>query len=623
MSYPGGGGSASLSDLIALTITTLSEIIPPLESIQTQMKQSDGDLTKAVTTLVGDYDAGSKSAPPALTSAQVNNQGAMQFAGLGAQSFFQATQIHAKVAQFFVDAFKGVDDAAQALEMDLANTSLQYDGQLSSALESNYIPYWDVQAAHIALPALLSLDPATAMGQNVILAADNNQVVSSILRTGPSPLTELLTGAYQQLLARADSLSFTLPATPGQTPADQALTISDARAAVKEAITWMHQAINQVYTNWGNAVQSAFSTFTTAVTTAEQQLQPVIDLLTKPQSAASIFDLIQMVSGTDSPIAITQIGPNRILVSISGTDAFAWNYDTDIWNALGTGMGQDMPYEQDVIEAIQAYCAEHGLTNPEVVLAGHSLGGMVAQQVAEKGIFNVTQVVTYGSPVMGDPVPGVQYDIYEAQGDAVPLLSRYENPTLPASLQDMTHLFPNFQTNYEGFTNPLSPSGFLHDIKSAGRDIGATWDNLFSAGENVTGLGFMLAEASLMGNFVPIDVKVGGVNIPVGTIISGNSRSPLIQASPADKIAFMDPHGLYGQSIQNVPDLTSGSVSVHSDYGKSNFLEHQQIYQNMPAGDFLTNTEYFGMPNTYQTTQINQYMQNNSSLGQILSAIGH
>jgi hypothetical protein len=184
-------------------------------------------------------------------------------------------------------------------------------------------------------------------------------------------------------------------------------------------------------------------------------------------------------------------------------------------------------------------------------------------------------------------------------------------------------MFPHFQTNYEGFTSPFSPSGFLHDLKSAGRDIGATWDNLFSAGENAAGLGYILEEASLMGNFVPIDVKVGGVNIPVGTIVSGNPLSPLTQSSPAAKIAYMDPHHLYGQSIQNVPDLTSGSVSVHSDYGKSGFLENQQIYQNMPAGNFLTNTEYFGMPNTYQTTQLNQYMQNHSSLGQILSAMGN
>src|SRR5205823_3265163 len=79
--------------------------------------------------------------------------------------------------------------------------------------------------------------------------------------------------------------------------------------------------------------------------------------------------------------------------------------------------------------------------------------------VAEKGLFDVTQVVTYGSPTMGDPVPGVQYDLYEAQWDPVPLLSRYENPVLPSSFSQLgSHpwayeLGPSFPDK-----NPVLPS---------------------------------------------------------------------------------------------------------------------------------------------------------------------
>ena len=124
-----------------------------------------------------------------------------------------------------------------------------------------------------------------------------------------------------------------------------------------------------------------------------------------------------------------------LLVTLAGTDPNHFGYDTNVMNALETGLlNPDDPYVQDVKLAIDEYIAEHGLSNPKIVIAGYSLGGMVAQLVAQDKHYNVTNIVTYGSPTMGDPVPGVKYTMYVDRYDPVPLLSRYENPNMPDNL---------------------------------------------------------------------------------------------------------------------------------------------------------------------------------------------
>lgn len=536
------------------------------------------------------------------------NGDSLDFSGLGAQAFQEAVKVHMEVTDQFTSAFSNMTKALNTLATAVFQANGQYDSQLATIKATDYAPStpWDniTQGASVAF---IELNPAVVMIDDVIASANGN----AVLLDGSSDLMNLLSSAYVRLADRADSEHIPIPPDGSKpvTPADQAA----ARQMVVGALYALYYDISQAYTGWGTAVQGAFQTFKSALSVVEQQVQPYIDLLTQPSSAASIFDMIEMISQSNEPIAIVQNGPNSIMVLISGTNLGNFGYDTNLWNALGTGMGQDMPYEQDVIDAINQYCQEHGLTNPEVTLAGHSLGGMVAQQIAEKGLFDVRQVVTFGSPIMGPPAPGVDYNIYEADSDLVPLLSRYENSSLPASLQDLAKMFPAQLRTKFGW-NPFT------DARTIIQDgIGINQD--------AKGVGYVLSEVMALSPYMsPTDqktlmnMKLGPVTVKQATGLFSNFKMQPYAGNQA-KLDFMDQNGDYQGQLQRVPDLPESlGLKVHSDYGQSKWLANQQIFWNMdaPSSGFLNNVQYFGMPNEYQTAQINQYMHQHSTLGEFL-----
>lgn len=599
--------------------TTLSDLTFPLTNTAYVVA---GDLT-LITGEIGPLNThidpqGSNSVHQLIQQ----NGSAVDFSGLGAQAFQESLSVHLNVTGQLTDAFNNASKALNTLGDSVNSLNSRYDSQLITIKGNDYAPGYygggyssgdPIEQA--ARDIFYSLDPYTVMIDDVIAGASGNAVLTG----GPSDLLNLLSSAYGRLYDQVYAAPVSLP-SPANTPDNE----NQARQMAVDALYALYNDVSQAYTSWGNGVQQDFSTFQSTLAGVEQTVKPYTDLLTQPTSAASIFDLIHMISGSNEPIAIVQTGPNSILVAISGTNASksAAGYDTNLWNALMTGMGQNSPYEQDVIEAIQQYCQEHGLTNPQVTLAGHSLGGMVAQQVADSGLFDVTQVVTYGSPTMGNPVPGIQYDLYEAQGDPVPLLSSYENPTLPSSYQQLAQIYPVVPLNYEGFHNPFSDWGFgtIKDIGSAGHDIDIARKDVTSIIQNLGGAGYLYFEASLFSNFVPL--KVGPV--PVGPVINALNQNPggdLLEMDPSAKISYMDPHGYYGNSIKLVPDLTDMSPGVHSEYGQSQWLENTQpVFQpvNLSGSNILDHIQYFGMPNEYQTATINQYMDSHSSLGQLL-----
>jgi hypothetical protein len=93
---------------------------------------------------------------------------------------------------------------------------------------------------------------------------------------------------------------------------------------------------------------------------------------------------------------------------------------------------------------------------------------------------------------------------------------------------------------FQGFTSPFSWSGFKHDLRAAGRDVGATWDNLFSAAKN-GGVAYVYAQASALAGYVPL--KVGA--IPVGAALNGLKNNPFNNVTardPSVKLGYMDPH---------------------------------------------------------------------------------
>ena len=87
------------------------------------------------------------------------------------------------------------------------------------------------------------------------------------------------------------------------------------------------------------------------------------------------------------------------LVCLSGTEQVK-NQSTGAWTDLKSGFELNSPYLTAAINAIKANVP----TNSNLIIAGHSLGGMIAQQLsgnsAIKDYYNVMNVETFGSPLV-------------------------------------------------------------------------------------------------------------------------------------------------------------------------------------------------------------------------------
>ncbi|MEE6258079.1 lipase family protein [Plantactinospora sonchi] len=130
-------------------------------------------------------------------------------------------------------------------------------------------------------------------------------------------------------------------------------------------------------------------------------------------------------------------GGTAYIVDIPGTKALnpPWSPDSPYLNDMGTNVtvlgGDTTSRQRAIAEALRM--AGAGADDP-VMLVGHSQGGMVAAQAAhDSGTagfpFNVTHVVTAGSPIGHSEVPPcVQVLALENRHDIVPRLDATDNP---------------------------------------------------------------------------------------------------------------------------------------------------------------------------------------------------
>lgn len=100
-------------------------------------------------------------------------------------------------------------------------------------------------------------------------------------------------------------------------------------------------------------------------------------------------------------------GERMWLVTLSGTELVE-DQATGIQEAIIAGLAGDTAYQDAVVEAISST-----VPNGEpIILAGHSLGGLVAQQLAQDPLFrdyyDIRNVVVFGTPAIRDmPREGV------------------------------------------------------------------------------------------------------------------------------------------------------------------------------------------------------------------------
>lgn len=163
-----------------------------------------------------------------------------------------------------------------------------------------------------------------------------------------------------------------------------------------------------------------------------------------PTSLAEVFDGLTLRDresnggATDVRILTTRL-PNgrlerRAIVDITGTTDWSPLPGSGVASDLTTNLhalaGQTTTYARGVAQAMREAGVDAGMP---VMLVGHSQGGMVAVSMARdyvaSGTFNITHVVTAGSPIGSLDIPSsVQVLALENRGDLVPRADGADNP---------------------------------------------------------------------------------------------------------------------------------------------------------------------------------------------------
>lgn len=159
--------------------------------------------------------------------------------------------------------------------------------------------------------------------------------------------------------------------------------------------------------------------------------------LTQPSSVAAIFDgVLSAYAATDENgdttagvriVAVKQPdGTNAYIVNIPGTESNTANGNSnplDYTSNIRLVSGQSSAASRAVAEAM----ARAGIpSDAPVLLAGHSQGGMIAQELATDpsftGQYNVTNVLTAGSPTQPYAIdPNIDYLAIAHPADIVPM----------------------------------------------------------------------------------------------------------------------------------------------------------------------------------------------------------
>ena len=165
-----------------------------------------------------------------------------------------------------------------------------------------------------------------------------------------------------------------------------------------------------------------------AVAAAQTPARPTLQRhetppLTMRELAQQIADISGPDQGTYRPIELVQVGEQDYLLLIAGTQIESRG-GNNLESAGQAVTRQLSPYQEEV----EALIAEHIPPGSTLHLAGHSLGGMVANALATNqelvAHYTVKTVTTFAAPVNACPNPEVAYHRYVVEGDLVPLAHR-------------------------------------------------------------------------------------------------------------------------------------------------------------------------------------------------------
>ncbi|MBN3458849.1 hypothetical protein JNN96_32960 [Mycobacterium sp. DSM 3803] len=217
--------------------------------------------------------------------------------------------------------------------------------------------------------------------------------------------------------------------------ADSLETTARTLHSLVNGITQWHGADAQRFrSEWNGASAHALSTAAKALREAEKILRRNADEQEnasdgKSAGAAEMFKRLENDQKNDygestcdsDGVRIESVvgsdGETRLIVYLKGQGtADGRGFDRSL--GLATGV---VGVDESITRQIDAALAKlpNG-TKTEVMLVGHSQGGMDAQNIASSGKYNVTTLMTYGTPIIHADNPNVATVHIRAEGDPVP-----------------------------------------------------------------------------------------------------------------------------------------------------------------------------------------------------------
>jgi hypothetical protein len=141
-----------------------------------------------------------------------------------------------------------------------------------------------------------------------------------------------------------------------------------------------------------------------------------------PTGTAGLMQQIHKTDGSYDGLLIQQVvgedGKSRFIVYFNGTDAA--DRLTKERNLTVAGGHPDDYITRRIDAALRAAGYAPGANGPEMMLVGFSQGGMDAQNIAHAHLYNVTDMVTYGSPLTHADDPDINTVHMRAKGDNIP-----------------------------------------------------------------------------------------------------------------------------------------------------------------------------------------------------------
>lgn len=254
---------------------------------------------------------------------------------------------------------------------------------------------------------------------------------------------------------------------------------------VNSTTQWRGADAQRFRSEWNEASAHALSNATSALRDAEKTLRRNADEQENASSgksagAAEMFkrlendqknDYGQSTGDTDGVRIESVVGPDgrtRLIVYLKGQES-AESRNLGRSAALATGV---LGVDESITRQIDAALAQlPDGTKTDVMLVGHSQGGMDAQNIAASGKYNVTTLVTYGTPIIQADDPKIATVHIRAEGDPVPVAGETVAAAARTATDPISRIVPKQALPLvfaAELTSPRSDNVFVHDTPGDG-----------------------------------------------------------------------------------------------------------------------------------------------------------